>query len=66
MRMRFCDALESGHLSGAGLDVVTEPPAKNSRLAASIELGYYPTQRGQAVVTSANRGQHAGKSRSFC
>ena len=29
----LCDALESGHLSGAGLDVVaTEPPAKNSRL----------------------------------
>ena len=29
----LCDALESGHLAGAGLDVVTtEPPAKNSRL----------------------------------
>ena len=29
----LCDALESGHLGGAGLDVVTtEPPARDSRL----------------------------------
>ena len=29
----LCDSLESGHLAGAGLDVVTtEPPAKSSRL----------------------------------
>ena len=29
----LCDALESGHLAGAGIDVVTtEPPEKNSRL----------------------------------
>ena len=29
----LCDALESGHLAGAGLDVVTtEPPAEESRL----------------------------------
>ena len=33
----LCDALESGHLAGAGLDVVaTEPPANNSRLLSCL------------------------------
>lgn len=53
----LCDALDSGKLSGAGLDVFAEEPCKNERLLKNPKVSATPHIGGQTVEAQTRIGQ---------